>query len=368
MERILAVGEMTKRFFAKGARLTLPEGINMRNSLAAAALACSFSGILTVGTLDVMLARHFMPHSDLSSSNNQVEVPPIQKLATDLGITLSVATPPEEAAHPATNEYEAQAAAPQEQYIIIDPAKIGVPKEAPAPVTKAVSHASQKTGVDVGLLMAMAWVESKFDVKAESDTSSAKGLYQFTAQQWQETMMKFGDRHGQGKLAQHLRSEKEHKAEPESKHAKAVKQAHKEQITKGMLRLRNNPDLAAALTAEQLKDNATRLTALIKRDPNDVEIYLTHFVGVTGAAKMVHAMEHNPNMSVTALFKKGTLNANEGIFKNGKAYVDVATAYQRIHSALDPAIKYYSKLYGGKEHNVVIASSASSPAPGPKIK
>src|SRR3981189_1370261 len=53
-----------------------------------------------------------------------------------------------------------------------------------ATVTGAIRQAARMTGADFKYLLATAQVESNLNPNAQASTSSARGLFQFTAQSW----------------------------------------------------------------------------------------------------------------------------------------------------------------------------------------
>ena len=73
---------------------------------------------------------------------------------------------------------------------------IGSPPPEQGPVRAAIARAARATGVDFGYLLAQARLESRLDPGARAGTSSAAGLYQFTAGTWLQTLGRHGDEHG----------------------------------------------------------------------------------------------------------------------------------------------------------------------------
>jgi hypothetical protein len=67
--------------------------------------------------------------------------------------------------------------------------------------------------------------------------------------------------------------------------------------------------MAAVLT----QSNSFKLTGMIGRRPTDGELYMAHFMGVGGAARLISNAEDNPNASGARLFPNAAA-ANRSIF------------------------------------------------------
>jgi hypothetical protein len=74
--------------------------------------------------------------------------------------------------------------------------------------------------------------------------------------------------------------------------------------------------MAAVLT----QSNSFKLTGKIGRRPTDAELYMAHFMGVGGAAKLISNAEDNPQASGARLFPNAAA-ANRSIFydRSGRA-------------------------------------------------
>ena len=68
------------------------------------------------------------------------------------------------------------------------------------------------------------------------------------------------------------------------------------------------------------QSNSFKLTGKIGRRPTDGELYMAHFMGVGGAAKLISNAEDNPNASGARLFPNAAA-ANRPIFydRDGRA-------------------------------------------------
>ena len=128
-------------------------------------------------------------------------------------------------------------------------------KNASERVIAAIKRASDMTGVDFGYLMAMAEKESSFNPNAKAKTSSAKGLFQFTDDTWEGVRKKY-PQYGIGPNDQF---------DPEK-----------------------NALMAALLT----KENQKALQRVGVSNPTPTDLYLAHFAGASGAAKLIKAPDN----------------------------------------------------------------------------
>ncbi len=168
--------------------------------------------------------------------------------------------------------------------------------------TQAISLAANRTGVDFDYLMNQARVESGFRADAKAATSSASGLFQFTRQTWLATLKHHGAAHGYGWAAEAI------SASADGSHA-VTDPAMREQI----LALRNQPEIASLMAAEFAADNRDTLASTLGHQPEPVDLYLAHFLGVGGAGKFLKAWQAEPNQPAAPLFPAAA-GANRAIF------------------------------------------------------
>ena len=147
-----------------------------------------------------------------------------------------------------------------------------------ADVLSGIQQASASTGVDFAYLMAQAAKESGFNPDAKSKASSAAGLYQFVEQTWLSVVRKHGAEYGLGEVASKIKVGEDGKL-------RVADQA----LRKEILDLRRDPVIAAAMAAEHAADNEKRLEAKLGREAEAVDLYLAHFLGLTGATNFLRA-------------------------------------------------------------------------------
>jgi hypothetical protein len=204
-----------------------------------------------------------------------------------------------------------------------------------ADVLSGIQQASANTGVDFAYLMAQAAKESGFNPDAKSKASSAAGLYQFVEQTWLSVVRKHGAEYGLGELASKIKLGEDGKL-------RVADQA----VRKEILDLRRDPVIAAAMAAEHAADNKERLEAKLGREIEPVDLYLAHFLGLTGATNFLRALEANPNQGAATLLPKAAA-ANRSIFYRADgSQRTLQEVYDRFASRMSTEMAAYDDLEG----------------------
>ena len=169
-------------------------------------------------------------------------------------------------------------------------------------VTGAIRQASQATGTSFNYLLATAQVESGLDPRAGASTSSARGLFQFIDQTWLGTIKQSGAALGYGRYADAI-------TRTASGHYQVDDPAMRQEI----LKLRNDPTANAVMAGAFTAENAQYLTDKLGRQPSEGELYIAHFLGAGGAARLITLAATNPSAKATDYFP-GAAKANSSIF------------------------------------------------------
>jgi hypothetical protein len=169
-------------------------------------------------------------------------------------------------------------------------------------VTGAIRQAAQATGTGFSYLLATAKIESGLDPNIKSSTSSATGLFQFIEQTWLMTMKQSGAELGYGRYADAI-----------EKTASGRYVVSDPALRAEILSLRKDPTANAAMAGALTRHNAARLKARIGRDATEGELYMAHFLGAGGAARLIEAAANRPDASAAKLFPKAAA-ANRSIF------------------------------------------------------
>lgn len=141
------------------------------------------------------------------------------------------------------------------------------------------------------LLNKIAYVESGNNPNARSNTSSASGLLQFTDGTWRDAVKRYG------------------------------------QETGISLRDKNDPKAQRVMAQLMLRDNGQELQTFLGRKPNDTELYLTHFLGLGGAKKLLRS---RGSEQPAARLLPAAAKANRSIFFQGRRPRTVDEVYQVI--------------------------------------
>jgi hypothetical protein len=169
-------------------------------------------------------------------------------------------------------------------------------------VIGAIRQAAQATGTSFQYLLATAQVESGLNPQAGAATSSARGLFQFIEQTWFATMKQSGTSLGYSQYADAI-----------TKTASGKYEVQDPTMRSAILKLRNDPAANAAMAGAFTKENTALLSQKLGRTPSEGELYIAHFLGVGGAAKLIDAAADDPNASAASLFPNAA-HANSSIF------------------------------------------------------
>lgn len=197
-------------------------------------------------------------------------------------------------------------------------------------VLGAIRLASIRTGVDYSILMDLARVESSYNPKARARHSSAVGLFQFKDESWLEAVRRYGGRFGLQGYAAGIRRLEAAGKEPADGH---------DRLREEVLALRDDPRLSSLLVAENIKHNLRKLAGRTHREPGRTELYLSHFLGLSGAARFLEALDAKPAAIAGDIFPEAAAR-NRSVFRNRKSEPrTVAEVYRwldgRFNSASD---------------------------------
>jgi hypothetical protein len=226
-----------------------------------------------------------------------------------------------------------------------------------AQIAGAIKQAANATGASFEYLLSTAKMESDFNPTAGASTSSAHGLFQFIDQTWLGTVKEAGAQLGYGGYADAITKS------PSGNYSVSNPAARK-----AILKLRDDPAASSAMAAVLTQSNSFKLTGKIGRRPTDAELYMAHFMGVGGAAKLISNAEDNPQASGARLFPNAAA-ANRSIFydRSGRAR-SVSDVYSVLTSryasaANSQATRSAMASVGVTAASVALASAAPATAP-----
>lgn len=213
----------------------------------------------------------------------------------------------------------------------------------PASATAAIRKASQLTGAKFDYLLATAKVESNLNPNAAAQTSSAGGLFQFIDRTWLGTLKEAGPLLGYSRQADAITRTNDGRY--------VISDAS---MRGEIMALRRDPTANALMAGVFTNSNAKHLTNKLGRAPTDGELYMAHFMGASGAARLITASENSPN-AVAAQSFPAAARANRSIFfdKSGRAR-NFAEVAQNLSARYDTARSRVANL------NVAEAAPAPS--------
>jgi hypothetical protein len=182
--------------------------------------------------------------------------------------------------------------------MLVDPSN----SAAGSAVTGAIRLASQATGTSFNYLLATAQVESGLNPQAGAPTSSARGLFQFVEQTWLGTMKQAGPALGYARYADAI-----------TRTASGHYQVNDPIMRSEILKLRNDPTANAVMAGAFTKANAAILTNKLGRPPSEGELYIAHFLGAGGAARLITLAANSPHATAADFFGHAA-HANGSIF------------------------------------------------------
>ena len=232
--------------------------------------------------------------------------------------------------------------------VAVDPARTDQSRIDPSrlKIATSIKQASSTTGASFEYLLATAKMESNFNPKASATTSSAGGLYQFIDQTWLGTVKEAGSQLGYGKYADAI-----------SKSSSGTYYINDPSMRTSIMKLRDDPDAASSMAAVLTQSNSFKLTGKIGRRPSDGELYMAHFMGVGGAAKLISNAEDNPNAAAARLFPNAAA-ANRSIFyERGTGR---ARSVSEVYSVLTTR---YAAAANAKDTRTAFAALGGTPPP-----
>jgi len=124
----------------------------------------------------------------------------------------------------------------------------------------------------------LAMVESNNNPNAKASTSSATGLYQFTEGTWLGLTDQLGLDY--------------------------------------TLEDRKDPIKSKEVVEAFTKQNKNYLTKKLGKEPNNTELYLSHFLGMGGSSKLLSKLSEDPNATIDTVATRAQIEANKKIFLN----------------------------------------------------
>lgn len=208
-------------------------------------------------------------------------------------------------------------------------------------IEKAFQTASTTTGASFDYLVKTAVRESNLDPQAKAKTSTAAGTFQFIESTWLETLKQSGARFGLEKFADQI--------ERSSKGSYSVSDP---KARREILDLRHDPEVSALMAGALTQKNAKTLENFLGRAPSDGELYIAHFLGASGAKRLIGLAESRPDANAASYFK-AQAKANKPIFFDSSGQARSADAV-------------YNNLVNRHDGTRLIGTALASVEPKPK--
>ncbi|MCB9959349.1 MAG: transglycosylase SLT domain-containing protein [Rhodospirillaceae bacterium] len=218
-------------------------------------------------------------------------------------------------------------------------------------VLSAVRDASARTGIDFRYMMAKAATESAFNPHARAATSNATGLYQFINSTWIAMVHNHGDAYGLGAYAAQI-------VERPDGTMDVPDPAMRQQI----LGLRDDPALSAYMAAEYALENRTYLERTVGGPIGATELYLGHFLGAHGAARLLTAVRSDPQTIGAHLFPAAAAANGPAFYRDGRA-LTVREIYDLFDTRVETDMARVDEAFGPSEPLPVIGSTVLAEAP-----
>ena len=203
------------------------------------------------------------------------------------------------------------------------------PIAVPQSLALVLNTAGDKSGVDFDYLLQTAIRESSLDPEAKASGSSAVGLFQFLDSTWLQVMKEQGPRLGYQQYADAITQNFDGDYVIKDKALRAE-----------VLKLREDPQAAADMAAAFTRSNGAYLEAKFGRMPSPGELYIAHFLGPQGAAKLFNAGLQNPDQVAAKLFPRQA-KANHQIFYAGSHARTIKEVYRALiaqHGGVAPTV------------------------------
>ncbi|HVU20289.1 MAG TPA: transglycosylase SLT domain-containing protein [Rhizomicrobium sp.] len=171
-----------------------------------------------------------------------------------------------------------------------------------AQIIAVLKQASAATGSNFQYLLGTAMRESSLKPQAQSSTSSACGLFQFTGQTWLGMIKETGAKHGLASYANAITRDGDG-------HFKVANDADRQAI----LALRKDPKVASLMAGEFANQTKATLEGSLGRSVCDGELYAAHFLGPQAACKLIQMSANRPNASAADAFPQAA-DANRSVF------------------------------------------------------
>jgi len=211
-------------------------------------------------------------------------------------------------------------------------------------IATEIVNAARDTGFPSAVLFAMAEKESAFDPEARPPMGSALGLMQFLDQTWLEAVREHGSEFGLGEEAAAIGIRVEG-----GNNLYFVEDPDEEAR---ILSLRRDPYLSAVMAARRLQDARMEIEREIGTAMHENDLYLPHFLGTSGAKRLLARSSETPDIAASKVFPKAA-RFNRRMFTTAGRDVTVRELHERLANMIEKSVGKYRDA----ELRVLIADS-----------
>jgi hypothetical protein len=179
--------------------------------------------------------------------------------------------------------------------------QVGAPVDT-GTIVAALKNAAAATGSDFHYLLGTAMRESSLKTNAQSNTSSAAGLFQFIDQTWLGLVKTHGAKYGLGNLAGAIN------CTPDGRY-----HATNDTDRQAILALKKDPQVSALMAGEYARSTQGAMEASLGRSVCGGELYAAHFLGADAACKLIRTSQSAPSASAAQIFPQAA-GANRNVF------------------------------------------------------
>jgi hypothetical protein len=207
----------------------------------------------------------------------------------------------------------------------------------PHSVAKAIVRAANETDFPADYLMAIAEKESSFRANSKAERGTAKGYFGFIEQTWFSAVKRNGADYGLGDAASAIVQKK-------NKRGQRYWDIEDKQLRQEVLDLRDDPYVAAVMTAIDLRDARKRIEERINAVMKDEDLYLPHFLGEDAAEDVIVASVKKPGVAARAMLPRAA-QYNKAMFHDSKGRpLSVAQFRTRIQSVISTRAEKYAEV------------------------
>ncbi len=199
---------------------------------------------------------------------------------------------------------------------------------------ESARSAARIANVSFADVMAHAAQESNFNPNLHSHQSSAAGPFQFVEHTWLELIKRHGAAYGLGREAAQIKMHN------------GVASVADPALRKRLLDLRSDVGLSSGMAARYLDESSHDLGHALKRKPTVTESRIAYLLGPGGAAKLIRAVQQNPEGSAAASLPQAAA-ANRPLFYGNQGPLSNREAMTKISHFVNRHLADFAAL--GKE-------------------